>query len=315
MAPSLFSASPPPVRISSFPENLGQSITVKKKTFRHTSFGVSYSEPDHFFILHWPFFPHLFGHLFMLMMVTIELICGVLDILIIQVSLDQKNHLLPRQISTDCPAHSFLPTNLVELQGWNVVISSDDSGNFSTRFGQTIDRIHCLEKCVLSTQRPRCRFVSYDLDRGVCSGFTAAAVVEGAMSLERSISGTLLGQSGKKFDRKERFRLQNGGHLLGSRDGLKIYSAESCLALCNILPQCNVCTFNEYSGLCWLKSLASPVALVEMESASKGAVSFLSWSCHISPSHRAYPVNPGKTWTFCLKSQSGPWHQRLFPST
>ncbi|OQV12760.1 hypothetical protein BV898_12989 [Hypsibius exemplaris] len=204
-------------------------------------------------------------------MATLAVVCGVLDIFVAQLVVLHGEHRKASQqtnVLNDClPSHR----NVVELQGWNVAATTE---NGSICFGRTLDSTTCHLRCLASVQRPRCRFVAYNMDRGTCDGFTAAGVT--GMTLERNASFTLLGSSGKKFDRKDRFRLQDQGHLLASGQGLHMYAAESCLALCHILPQCNVCTFNNYSGLCWLKSMPRPEQFVGLEASSWGVISFVS---------------------------------------
>jgi hypothetical protein len=207
-------------------------------------------------------------------MVSVALVCAFLDILGLQASIyhNEVTQPLIEVSGVKCPVQR----NMVELQGWQAVLSD---GCQSIRLGRAVDSTSCLLKCQSSVplessvpqEQPRCRLVSFDMDQGLCEGFTSRSV----LALRRNISHTLVGNSGKKFDRKERFRLQDRDYLL-SKEGLQMYAAESCLALCHILPQCNVCTFNEYQGTCWLKSLQRPIQLIDVETANRGVVSFVS---------------------------------------
>ncbi|OWA52819.1 putative Cytochrome P450 3A27 [Hypsibius exemplaris] len=149
------------------------------------------------------------------------------------------------------------PGTVVELQGWKAV-------NITAQTFTTVSRTNsreCLEAC---RQVMGCRFVSFDLDTGVCQGFDG---MESPL-LVRDISHSLLAISSKAFTVKKNVdyigddiavkepssvELYLDG-LSGGVARLEVASEEMCLQLCRIHPRCNVVTFKTDNNGCFLKS-------------------------------------------------------------
>jgi len=106
-----------------------------------------------------------------------------------------------------------------------------------------VDGIDCLEHC---RAKRGCRFVSYSLDTGLCSGFNRSAL---PMPIPDE-AHTLLVVS------RKRFRLMPGIDYPGDDlfPNIATKDPNVCPQLCHIYPTCNVVIYSPPYGGCWLKA-------------------------------------------------------------
>ena len=138
---------------------------------------------------------------------------------------------------------SVYPTS-VFVQGWMA-----DATSISCVGDRASDVYACLQQC-RDSWSPRCRMVSYNMETGICTKFTKAAVTSTPHSLRfsRNIDAIVAANSEKRFTSM----LNTGYHQEDLIRDLETGSPDLCKLFCHLHPTCNVATFGPALN-CFLK--------------------------------------------------------------